>query len=130
MTRGIHLKQLTKAHLELLGLPEGSEPPVPGDCGIGAGGSTVPPEQGQLPAAAEVLRGGDDPHPPRVGPPANPATLPGCAGESEHAPDWQPLDLGSLARELRSELEATLRLLDGSPDQKPLPDQATRRAPD
>ena len=121
MSRGIHLKQLTRAHLEALGLPEGEgqsvlDPPL-----VDAGEAPVLPEQGRLPVGEVPLEAGTSPL-PRVGPPANPAWAPGQDSEPEPELDWQPLDLGALAREIRQELEITLRLLDTSSGEPAMPD--------
>jgi hypothetical protein len=91
MTRGIQLKQLTRAHLELLGLPEGAGPSV------------------QDPPVAGIAT-----NPPRVGPPASPAPTMGQGARMGSGRDRQPLDLRALAREVRLELEITLLLLDGA----------------
>lgn len=120
MTRGIHLKQLTRAHLELLGLPEAAGQPVQDAPAADAAQAPVPPKHGRLPLG-EVPREARTFTSPRVGPPANPPSLPQGA-QAEPELDCQPLDLGALTREIRQELEATLRLLDGSAGQAAMPD--------
>ena len=116
MTRGIHLKQLTRAHLELLGLPEAAGQPPQG-APLVDGGETL--GQGQLPL-------GDVPREARSAPPLGPtANLPMAlspGAEVEPELDWPPIDLRALTREIRQELEATLRLLDGPSGQGVMPD--------
>lgn len=116
MTRGIHLKQLTRAHLELLGLPEAGGQSLQ-DTPLVDGGETL--EQGRLPL-------GDMPREtspsPSIGPPANPPVAPSQGAQAEPELDWQPIDLRALAREIRQELEITLRLLDRPSDQGARPD--------
>lgn len=121
MSRGIHLKQLTRAHLELLGLPEGGGQSVQDPPAGDAGQVPLPQEQGQLPLG-EAPRETGTLRLNRVGPPANPAWAPGQDSEAEPEPGWQPLDLGALAREIRQELEITLRLLDTSAGTAALPE--------
>ncbi len=121
MSRGIHLKQLTRAHLELLGLPEGGGPSVR-DLAMAEEGETPPlPEQGQ-PCLAEGPVDSVATPPRRVAPPANPACTLAQDAEGDLDPDWQPLDLRALAREIRLELEVTLRLLDGPAGRAAMPD--------
>lgn len=121
MSRGIHLKQLTRAHLEALGLPEGGGQSVLDPPAVDEGEVPVPPKQGQLPLG-EVPREAVTSPLPRVGPPVNPAWAPGQDSEPESELDWQPLDLGALAREIRQELEITLRLLDSSSGEPAMPE--------
>ncbi len=121
MSRGIHLKQLTRAHLELLGLPDGGGPSVRHPSVVDKGETPPAPEQGQLCLTEGAIDRGV---PARVGPPANPAWAPGQGGQAEPDLDWQPLDLRALAREIRLELEVTLRLLDGQAEPAEMPDSA------
>jgi hypothetical protein len=99
MTRGIRLKQLTRADLQPLGLPEDQ---------VGN-----PIEPGQPPVAPVPPEGRVAP-PPRVGPPSNPVAAIGQAQEVDPDIEWPPLDLRALAHDLCRELEITLGLLGGS----------------
>lgn len=118
MTRGIHLKQLTRAHLELLGLPEAGGQPLQ-DAPAVDGGEAL--EQGQLPLG-EVPGKAESSPPSPIGPPVNPPVVLSQGAQAEPELDWQPLDLRALAREIRQELEATLRLLGGPSGQGAMPD--------
>jgi hypothetical protein len=106
MTRGIHLKQLTRADLDLLGLAEGSLPAAPDQ----ASSSSVPTPD----ARPETARR-------QIGPPSNPVITAGNPKTSAPDADWPPFDLGAVARDLCRELEITLRLLDCAGDGTNLP---------
>lgn len=120
MARGIHLKQLTRENLEVLGLPGD-----PSGCAsvqietgeVSRGESLTPSaqraEQGQEAATCPQRR--------HAGPPSNPLSPIAQGEETEPDPDWQPPDLRALARDLCRDLEITLRLLGGpaAPDSDP-----------
>lgn len=107
MTRGIHLKQLTRADLNLLGLAEGALPAAPDQA---SSSGTPAPDEGP-----ETTRR-------QIGPPSNPVTPAGNSKATDPDADWPPFDLGAVARDLCRELEITLRLLDGTGDEAGLPD--------
>jgi hypothetical protein len=113
MSRGIHLKQLTSTDLRLIGVAETDPDPAPAGEPIGDAGSTGPSAALSHQAGdAKVTGQGPRPH---AGPPANPK----ARGEHEPAPTPpgpdEPPDLAELTREIRRELEDTLRLLETGP---------------
>lgn len=107
MTRGIHLKQLTQADLDLLGLAEDRLPVTPDQApSTGAPAPDV--------GAGAARR--------QVGPPSNPVVTAGSAEATDPDGDWPPFDLAAVAREICRELEITLRLLDGTGAETAPPD--------
>jgi len=107
MTRGIHLKQLTQADLDLLGLAEDRLPATP-DPAPSTGNPA--PDAGSTAARRPV------------GPPSNPVVTAGSADAADSDGDWPPFDLAAVARDLCRELEVTLRLLDGTGGETAQPD--------
>lgn len=111
MTRGIHLKRLTGSDLGLLGLPE------PDAVDAVDAVDREPRADEQHPP--DSTPSADDGHPARrAAPPQNPrvpldASAQGSgSGQDSDAPP--AIDLAAVTREVRIELEETLRLLEGT----------------